>query len=121
MPVELVELPRLPLAAGLDEPRDRLCIAQLGGDGRPVRIELRGRIEPAQESDQGLVCPERTVTIRTASDQFDSWRRIEPGDQGPRPLDLGRHGPEPRGRQPPRRAAGPRRDDEFGTPGRLDD
>ena len=93
----------------------------IGGVGRPGRFESGARIELTEEPDQGLVGSERTCTVRCRSRPFrcrgsDSSPTKGPVHARPRPSRS-----RARGRQSARGTAGPRRDDELGPLGRLDD
>ncbi len=103
MTVELVQLPGLAVTAQLDESCVGRRVPPAGGSVRPGRFEPGGRVDRPEELAQGLVGPERTRTIRSAFHQFETRSRIEPGDQGSCPVELGGHGPARGRRQSPRR------------------
>ena len=118
MAVELVELAGL---AGAWRRRSCLMLGRGSGRSRPasswasgVDASRRALQEPRRVPNGPAPSgPLATSSIRGAG--------LEPGDRAPGPLDLGLDGRELRASSVARRAAGPRRDDELGALGRLDD
>ena len=80
MAVELVELPRLAVAATSTSRAIDFGSRRSDGSVRRGRFEPGIRIDAPEELTQGLVGPERPCAIGSARDQLDPRGRLEPGE-----------------------------------------